>query len=79
MTTATLVKKLNKEVETLRRDVRDIKNALLLPTSAVRDPEGEYRPAFVKKVLRRMREKGPVYRFTTKEAFLQHVRSRSTK
>lgn len=75
MTTATLIKKLNKEVETLQRDVRDIKKALLLPVSSVRDPEGEYRPAFVKKVLRRMASKGPVYRFTTREEFLRHVRS----
>lgn len=72
MTTATLVRKLNKEVEALHQDIQDIKRFLLVPPH---DPEGEYRPSFVKKVLRRMRERGPVYRFTTKEVFLKHVRS----
>ena len=75
MTTATLVKKLNKEVATLRQDVREIKKVLSLPTSVVRDPEGEYRASFVRKVLKRTQNKGPVHRFTTKEAFLKHVRS----
>ena len=65
MTTATLVKKLNKEVATLRQDVRDIKKTLSLPASVVRDPEGEYRPAFIKKILLREREPAK-YRFTTK-------------
>ncbi len=69
MTTAMLVKKLNKEMETLRRDVRDIKKALLLPVSSARDPEGEYRPAFIKKVLAREKEVAR-YRFTTKKYFL---------
>lgn len=72
MTTATLVKKLNKKVETLERDVQRLKEVVLI---SPHDPEGEYRPAFVRKVLRRMNERGPVYRFTTKEAFLKHVRS----
>lgn len=75
MTTATLVKKLNREVKTLRRDVRDIKKVLSLPASVMHDPEGEYRASFVQKVLKRAWNKGPVHRFTTKEAFLKHVRS----
>lgn len=75
MTTATLIKKLNKEMETLRQDVRDIKDALSLPASVVHDPEGEYRASFVRKVLKRARGKGSTHRFTTKEAFLKHVRS----
>ena len=73
MTTATLVKKLNKDVETLQKEVRYIKRMLVTPA---RDPEGEYRPSFVKKMLLREKSKGPFYRFTDKESFLTHVRSR---
>ena len=69
MTTQTLIRKLNKEVVTLRQDVRDIKNILLAPLS---DPEGEYRKSFVKKVLARAKEE-TTWRFTTKEDFLRHV------
>ena len=72
MTTQTLVRKLNKEVLTLRKDMEVVKNVLL---ATYRDPEGEYRPAFIKKLQKRMASKGPMYRFTTKEAFLRHVRS----
>lgn len=71
MTTETLVRKLNNEVSTLRRDLETVKKILF---AAYRDPEGEYRPSFVKKMLKR--EKGhPMYRFTTKETFLKHVRA----
>lgn len=70
MTTQTLVRKLNKEVSTLRKDVEVVKRMLF---AGYRDPEGEYRPGFVKKILRREKER-PIYRFTTKEAFLKHVR-----
>ena len=82
MTTQTLIKKLNKEVYTLRkdvervltlrRDVRDIKNILLMPSS---DPEGAYRKSFVKKVLARAKEKN-VWQFTTKEEFLRRIHGR---
>lgn len=71
MTTQTLVKKLNKEVSTLRRDMEIVKKAVF---AGYRDPEGEYRPSFVKKMLKREKER-PIYRFTTKEAFLKHVRA----
>ena len=73
MTTATLVKKLNKQVEILQRDVRQLKEVLAVPP---RDPEGEYRPSFIKKMLLREKTKGPFYRFIDKESFLKHVRSR---
>ncbi|MDP3725254.1 MAG: hypothetical protein Q8R20_02150 [Nanoarchaeota archaeon] len=73
MTTETLVRKMGKELSILRNDVEGMKKALFASYS---DPEGEYRPAFVKKMLERMASKGPVYRFTTKEEFLRHVRSK---
>ena len=69
MTTQTLVKKLNKEVSTLRRDVEVVKRMIF---AGYRDPEGEYRPSFVRKMLKREKER-PIYRFTTKEAFLKHI------
>lgn len=69
MTTQTLVRKLNKEVSTLRKDVEVVKKMLF---SGYIDPEGEYRPSFVKKMLKREKER-PIYRFTTKEAFLKHI------
>lgn len=75
MTTATLVRKLNKRVETLQRDMRSIKKILFVPP---RDPEGEYRPSFVKKIL--AREKEPAaYRFTTKEDFLRQLHGKRGK
>ena len=72
MTTQTLIRKIGKEVSSLRRDMEAVKRVLAVEYS---DPEGEYRPAFVKKMLKRAVSKGPVYRFITKEAFLRHVRS----
>ncbi len=72
MTTQTLVKKLNKDVSVLRKDMEVVKNLLL---AGYRDPEGEYKPAFVKKMLKRMSSRGTMYHFATKEAFLRHVRS----
>lgn len=72
MTTATLVKKLNKDVSDLQKDMEIVKKMLLSPP---RDPDGEYRPSFVKKVL--AREKEPAtYRFTTKEDFLRQLHGR---
>lgn len=72
MTTATLVRKLNKQVETLQRDMQTIKKVVFAPIS---DPEGEYRPAFIKKIL--AREKEPAtYRFTTKKDFLRQLHGR---
>lgn len=72
MTTQTLVRKLNKEVLTLRKDMEVVKRML---AATYEDPEGEYRTGFVKKMLKRMSSKGPAYRFTTRKAFLRHVRS----
>ena len=69
MTTQTLIKKLDKEVSTLRKDMEVVKNVIL---ATYRDPEGEYKKSFVKKMLKREKER-PIHRFTTSEAFLKHV------
>ena len=55
----------------------NIAQELTLLRSAVigligKDPEGEYKPEFVKKVLRALKEK-PRYTFTSKEKFLKQI------
>ncbi len=75
MTTATLIKKLNKEVEVLKREMREMK---LMVVSA-KDPEGEYKQSFIKKMLAREGSNGPFYRFTDKASFLKHVRFNAIK
>lgn len=69
MTTQTIIRKIDKEVSTLRKDVEVVKGMLL---AAYRDPEGEYKKGFVKKMLARAKAR-PKYRFTTREEFLRHV------
>ena len=71
MTTQTIVKKLNREVENLQNDVRQVKKVLF---SALYDTDGEYKESFVKKILARSKEPAN-YRFTSKSEFLKHVRS----
>ncbi|MBI3589744.1 MAG: hypothetical protein HY093_05040 [Candidatus Liptonbacteria bacterium] len=71
MTTQTIVKKLNREVESLQSDVRQVKKVLF---STLYDTEGEYKESFIKKVLARSKEPAK-YRFTSKAEFLKHVRS----
>ena len=72
MSTALLVRKLNKEVNGLREEVRRMR-AVFLHTVA--DKEGKYRKTFIKKVLTREQEK-PQFRFGGREAFLGHVRGK---
>lgn len=73
MTTQTLVRKLNKEVSILQKDMKEVKKALF---AASRDPEGEYTKSFIKKMQARAKEK-PKYRFTGRDAFLKHVYGRN--
>ena len=56
----------------LRKDMHEIKKFLFAP---LKDPEGEYRKSFIKKMLARAKEK-PLYRFTTKEEFMAQVYGR---
>lgn len=73
MTTTQIVRKLNQEMGILRKDMEVVKRMLFV---AARDPEGEYKHAFVKKILKRLSSQGPVYSFKNKEEFLHHVRSK---
>jgi len=55
-----------------KEDVREIKRCIfVLP----RDPEGEYKKSFIKKILAREKENAS-YRFTTKEEFLKQLHER---
>lgn len=71
MTTQTIVKKLNREVENLQDDIRQVKKVLF---STLYDTEGEYKESFIKKVLARSKEPAK-YSLTDKESFLKHVHS----
>lgn len=72
MSTQVLIRRLHREMGALRDDLREMKRFLLSP---LKDAEGEYRGSFVKKMMARSRGRGPFHRFTTREAFLKHVRS----
>lgn len=53
MTTQTLMRNLQKEVKTLQKEVAFLKSAFFVPY----DDEGEYKPRFVKEVLRAAKSK----------------------
>ena len=72
MVTATLIKKLNKEVNELKSDVQQMKRFIFVP---ITDNEGKYKKSFIKKVTNRTQSTGPFYKFLSKELFLAHVRS----
>ena len=68
MGTVTL-EKLYKEVKTLRKETREFKQLIL---SLISDPEGEYQEEFVKRILKKSREK-PEFTLTDKKAFLEQI------
>jgi len=71
MATQTPTRKLDQEVLFLQKDTENIKRVLFFTSH---DLEGEYKPSFIKKVLKRISSLGPSYEFTTKKDFLNHVR-----
>lgn len=66
--------------KTLNKQVHDLSQEVLLLRSFVisiigeRDPEGEYRPEFVKKILHLAKKKQPNIKFTTSEDLLEQIR-----
>ena len=68
-----LVRKLDKEVEEMRTDIKEMKHFLFQP---LRDPEGEYGESFIRTMFKRSLGSGPFTRFADKESFLRHVRSK---
>lgn len=67
MATTSITQELLHEVRLLRSAVIGLSG---------KDSEGEYRPAFVRRVLKAAREK-PAYRFITARVFLAHLRKSS--
>lgn len=72
MTTQT-AEKIYHEIKELRKETNFLKKAVV---SLLRDSEGEYKPSFVRKMLRLAAEKQKKpHRFTTPENFVGHIRS----
>lgn len=72
MSTQTLVRKLSHEVRTLRKDISDIRTLVL---KTIRDEEGEYKSAFVRKMMRRARDI-PAHRYTDRASFMKLLHGR---
>ena len=65
--------------KTLERKTRKLEKEVTLPKSFIigylgKDPEGEYKPEFVKRVLRAAKEK-PIYTYNPK-TFLRQIRGK---
>lgn len=71
MTTQTLVRELAEKVDKLQREVAVVQRLIF---AAPEDTEGEYKKSYINKLERRARSRSPLYRFTSKPAFLKHVR-----
>ena len=64
---------LPKRMARLEREVKSLRD-VIINASLGRDPEGEYKPEFIKEVLASLKDK-PIYRFRDKESFLKQIRS----
>jgi len=58
-------------VKDLKREVELLRSFVIGQTG--RDPEGEYKPEFVRKILKATQE-GPAYEFKDGYSFLKHIR-----
>lgn len=79
MSIATISKKelsaLPQKVARLEREVRSLRD-VIINISLAKDPEGEYKPEFVKRVLAAAKnDAGPFYIFKGKESFRKLLRS----
>ena len=61
-----IVRELSLEVARLR--------SFVIGTTLEKDPEGDYKPEFVKKILKAARSKTKGIRFTTPEVFLKRIK-----
>lgn len=73
MAVQTNVAQLNKELKNVKGDLREMKKFLFSPT---KDPDGEYKSAFVRKMLVRAQGGGHTRRFKGKSSFLKDVREK---
>jgi hypothetical protein len=73
MTTQTLVRNLQKEVKTLKKEVARLGAAVF---NIPEDDEGEYKPQFIKEVLRAAKQKPKkLYEYKKPGDLLKHLRS----
>lgn len=70
MTTQT-AEKIYKEVKALRQETKTLKELFFL---ILRDPEGEYKESFIRRVLKKSRSK-PKFAFVDKNTFLKQIAS----
>lgn len=73
MTTKTLEKSKKTSIKELQREVALLRSFVIGHVG--RDSEGEYRPEFVKRVLRAAQEK-PKYEFKDAKSFLRHIQDK---
>lgn len=73
MSTQATLEKLNKEMKEVKHELRILRSFAI--SIAGKDPEGEYRPEFVREILLARHEK-PVYTFRGKSSFLAELRRR---
>ena len=64
---------LEKKVASLEREVGLIRSLVI--SRLAKDPEGEYRPAFVRRILKATKEK-PEYEFKDAKSFLRLIRGK---
>lgn len=72
MSTQVVIRKLNKDVAELKDDVRKMKKFIF---ATFQDPEGEYRPEFVKRMKKAAKEK-PTYQYTGRGSFLRLLKDK---
>lgn len=68
MTTQT-AEKIYREIKALKEETRNLRDLVFL---ALRDSEGEYKPSFVKKILKKACFR-PEFTFTNKTDFLNQI------
>ena len=60
-----------KKIQRLERDVRQLRSFVI--GQIVRDPEGDYRPEFVREILSASHEK-PTHQFKSRGSFLRQLK-----
>ncbi len=68
-------KTLEKMVKNLSQEVATLRSIVISVVREEKDPEGEYRPEFVKDVLKAVKEPAK-YKFTGRKDFLKQLRAR---
>lgn len=63
------VEKIYKEIKTLKEETQVLKELIFL---VLKDPEGEYKDSFVKRILKKAQSK-PNFTFTNKQTFFNQI------